>query len=374
MIRRNRLPALGLPLLLLLLLTSCGAIGSPQGWAAPVATPLGILSSVSKGYLSLTSSSTKQPLWQFPTTQEKTTINLQGVYSTPAVTPDGQTVVVGGYNGHVYGLKLADGSKLWDYNTGASIVGGIAISNNIAYVGNSDGTFDALDLTKIASSQNYKPEWSHKVGDRIWSTPAIDNGTVFVTSMDHKLYAWNATTGAQVWVNKDSDGALAGSPTVDGGRVYAGSFDKHVYAFDEATGKQVWQSPKLANWIWTQPLVSGGSIYVGALDGSVYALDSSDGHIIWKKAIDNTPVRSRAALAQGVLVVADKSGVVEGFDPSNGTVQWTQQLHSTTLGDLVTQKDASGNEVVVTVTEGGTGGSHIVQIDPKSGSVTALSA
>jgi outer membrane protein assembly factor BamB len=369
MIRRNRLPALGLPLLLLLLLTSCGAISSPQGWAAPVATPLGILSSVQKGYLTLTSSSTKQPLWTFPNAQQKTTISLQGVYSTPAVTADGQTVVVGAYNGHVYGLKLADGSRLWDYNTKASIVGGVAINGNLAYVGNSDGTFVALDITN-----NGSVVWSHKVGDRIWSTPLIDNGSVYVTSMDHKLYAWNATDGKQVWVNSDPAGALAGSPTIDSGRIYTGSFDKHVYAIDASSGKEVWQSPKLANWVWTQPLVTGGNVYVGTLDGSVYALDANDGHIVWKKAIDNTPVRSRAALVQGVLVVTDKSGVVEGFDPANGNVEWTQQLHSTTLGDLVTQQDSAGNSVVITVTEGGTGGSHIVQIDPKSGSVTALSA
>jgi outer membrane protein assembly factor BamB len=362
--RRFRLSALALPLMLVLLLAGCGALGSPQGWAAPVVTQQGILSSISKGALSLTNPANSTVLWQFPTTQQKNTLNLQGVYSTPAVTPDGQTVVVAGYNGHVYGLKLADGTQQWDHNTNGPIVGGVALSGNLAFVGNSNGRFSALDISKGGAEV-----WHKQVGDRIWSTPVVDGDTVYVTAMDRKLYAWKVADGAVVWTNSSAGGAIASTPTLAGGHIYFGSFDKRVYAINESNGSEVWQSPQLANWVWTQPVVNSGSVFAGTLDGSVYALDSSDGHVVWKQTIDNSPVRSRMAVAQGVLVAANRSGVVKGFDPASGSVQWTSSLNSTTLGDLVVQPATTG-DAVLAVTEGGSGGSRIVQIDPKTGAVT----
>jgi len=350
--------------LLLLLVTSCGAIGSPQGWAAPVVTAQGILSSVHHGFLTLTNPTTKQAIWQFPPAQNKNKIDLKGIYSTPVVTPDDQSVIFGAYNGHVYKLRLADGSQLWDVDTGAAIVGGVALAGDAAIVGNSDGTIEALAI------DSGKQIWRQKARDRVWSTPVVDGETVYVASMDKRLYAFKATDGTQLWVNDSSAGALAATPTVAGDRLYEGSFDKHVYAIDKANGTLVWRSPKLANWVWAQAVMGDGRLYTGTLDGSVYALDANDGHIVWQKKIASSPVRARPALAQGVLVVADRAGRLEGYDPATGAPVWQQpvELNSTVLADLVVQQDGS----VLIVTEGGSGGSRIVQIDPKTGATSVV--
>src|SRR6476469_7582550 len=105
---RSSLPLLVVALFVLLVGAGCGAIAQPQGWAAPVNTPTGVLTTLHKGKLALIDTSAKTTRWEFPPASDKKT-KLQGIYSTPAITDT--LVVFGGYNGHLYALNLADGSQ-----------------------------------------------------------------------------------------------------------------------------------------------------------------------------------------------------------------------------------------------------------------------
>jgi len=352
-----------------LLAAACRGLAAPQGWGAPVITPQGIITSLHKGGLELSDAQDPTKIdWQFPAANDKST-NLQGIYSTPQVSSDGSTVVFGAYNGSVYALKISDGSKTWSYDTGASIVGSVALSTTTVYASNSDGKVFALDLTagKPASG------WAHpfQAGERIWSNLVLNSGTLYLTSMDHKVYALDASTGKVQWTNTSSQDAIAATPTLENGRLYVGSFDKHLYAIDAQSGATVWKSqPAGGNWFWAQAVVSGTSVFAANLDGYVYAYSTDDGHQLWRsaQALSNS-IRGRPALAAGVLVAADRSGHVFGLDPSNGSVKWGPvDLLSNTLGDLVV--DSSGN--VLAVTEGGSGGSRLVQIDPQTGGAKDL--
>lgn len=353
----------GLPVLVLVLVlgAGCGAIAQPQGWAAPVITSSGILTTLHKGKLALVDPVSKSTKWEFPPPSDKKT-KLQGIYSNPAVT-DTQ-VVFGGYNGHIYALNLADGNQIWDYNTKSSIVGGVAIAGSTVLAGNSDGNLVALDLGKGTP----KPRWNVHTGERIWSTPVVDGDTVYVTSLDRKVYAYRLADGSRVWTDMASNGAIAATPEVANGRLYFGAFDKHLYAVDKTSGAQIWQSPAAANWFWAQALASDSTIYSGSLDGTVYAFSAGDGKISWSKKLGDS-IRGRPALAGGMLVVADRTGRIAGFDPANGDQKWTTELNSTALGDLVLTADKSA---VMLVTEGGKDGSRLVQLDPATGTVTVL--
>ena len=54
-------------------------------------------------------------------------------------------------------------------------------------------------------------------------------------SLDGKVYALNAATGALVWSYTTGD-EVSSSPAVAGGVVYVGSLDGKVYALNAATG------------------------------------------------------------------------------------------------------------------------------------------
>ena len=80
--------------------------------------------------------------------------------------------------------------------------------------------------------------WSHATGI-MDSGPAIANGVVYVGSLDHKVYALKASTGAQLWSH--ATGAYdESSPAVANGVVYVGSLDHKVYALKASTGAALW--------------------------------------------------------------------------------------------------------------------------------------
>jgi len=351
-------------LLLVLLSAACGAISQPQGWAAPVNADAGILASLRKGKLALFDKTDHHQIWEFPPSSDKTT-KLKGIYGTPVVA--GDKVVFGDYNGKVYALKLTDGTPVWQapFDTQAAIVGGVAVDGGAVYVGNSDGKLFALDLEN-GSRKQWASGGAFKADDRIWSTPVVQQGVVYVTSMDRKVYALKAADGSLAWKNADADGAITSTPTLIEDRLFFGAFDKRLYALDVAhDGKEVWKSKPANNWFWGHALVQNGMLYTGSLDGSVYGVNASDGAIQWQQKLGDS-IRGRPALAQGVLVVADRKGRVRGFDPTTGAPQWDKatELNSSSLGDLVVSDDGAA---VWLLTDGGSAGTRLVAIDPKTG-------
>ena len=71
--------------------------------------------------------------------------------------------------------------------------------------------------------------------------PKVD-GTVYVGSADHNVYALNARTGTKVWSFSTPD-YVDSSPRVVDGIVYVGSNAGGVFALKARTGAQVWWSP-----------------------------------------------------------------------------------------------------------------------------------
>jgi outer membrane protein assembly factor BamB len=66
---------------------------------------------------------------------------------------------------------------------------------------------------------------------------------------------------------------LYGSPTVGAdGTVYVGSDDHHVYAVDGATGAKKWAF-NTGGSVYPSPAIGAdGTIYIGSNDGYVYAI------------------------------------------------------------------------------------------------------
>jgi hypothetical protein len=60
------------------------------------------------------------------------------------------------------------------------------------------------------------------------SSPTVVNGTVFVGSYDHNLYAVDAETGNKQWA-LETGGKIHSSPTVVDGTIFVGSRDTNLY-------------------------------------------------------------------------------------------------------------------------------------------------
>jgi outer membrane protein assembly factor BamB len=228
--------------------------------------------------------------------------------------------------GNVPGLAQA-----WRYPTGNLIYSSPAVVNGVVYITSFDHNVYALNAATGAK------RWSYTTGGQISSSPAVVNGVVYIGSYDHRVYALNAKTGARLWSYATSN-AVYSSPAVANGVVYVGSVDHNIYALNAATGAKRWSYDAAAPIYQASPAVANGVVYAGGLD-SLFALDAATGAVLWSSGAawgDSSP-----AVANGVVYIGSADGSVYAFDVATGAKRW-----SYATSDLVYSSPAVANGVV----------------------------
>ncbi len=302
--------------------------GQPKGWSG-VAVADGVLFVGSmEGKLVSVDISTHSRLWADVSLETAKTGGGFGcaapstavaIYGTPAVSED--LVYVAGYNGRIYAVNSKKGKEEWQYPPRGEpylkpIVGGVVVAGGKVIFGASDGKVYAVDAASGVEA------WGEpfETGDKIWSTPAIEGDTVYVSSFDRKLYALNIADGNKRW-EFETGGAIATTPLLYNNTVYFGSFDRHVYAVDAANGKQIWKFPLLdesennpQNWFWAKAVAHNSTIYAPSLDGKVYILDARTGREVVDAVDLGSPISSSPVLVNSSVIIASEEGKIYSLD------------------------------------------------------------
>jgi outer membrane protein assembly factor BamB len=236
---------------------------------------------------------------------------LASFYCSPALGSDG-TIYVGNYDSLLYALN-PDGSCRWTYDTSGEIFSSPAVGP--------DGTiyFGAVDSRVYALYPNGGLKWSRLTGNTVYSSPTIGpDGTIFIGSMDGKVYAldpanganrsgWPYTTGSSVY----------SSPAVDAdGTIYVGSYDRKVYALNP-NGTKKWEY-LTGDAVRSSPAIGpDGTIYVGSLDAKVYALNPASGALKagWPYNTGGAVYSSPAVAADGTIFVGSDYGRIYALNP-----------------------------------------------------------
>ena len=74
---------------------------------------------------------------------------------------------------------------------------------------------------KVLNTKNVKSlslKWSYATGGRVYSSPAVASGVVYIGSNGGNVYALNASTGAKLW-SYTTGNAVESSPAVASGMV-----------------------------------------------------------------------------------------------------------------------------------------------------------
>lgn len=160
-----------------------------------------------------------------------------------------------------------------------------ALSEGTLYFG-SDGV-SANHLFALRSADG-SVRWKFPVEKQIFSTPAVEAGTVYFHARDDHVYAVKADDGALRWkvpapapqaeFSVFSDMAKS-SPAVARGRVYVG-VGKELLALGAADGEVLWRSAAGAR-VDSSPLVVGATVYVGSDDRNLYGFDAVSGAQTW---------------------------------------------------------------------------------------------
>ncbi|MCY4779391.1 PQQ-binding-like beta-propeller repeat protein [Sphingobacterium sp. UT-1RO-CII-1] len=169
----------------------------------------------------------------------------------------------------------------WKTETGGKIFSSPIVSDGILYIGSCDSNLYALD------KNNGNILWRYKTGGEVRSSVAIDGGIVYFLSGDGVFYALNAKEGILKWQFKTGGEQLydmwdyfQSSPTVRNETVYFGSGDHHIYALNSQDGSLRWRY-KTGGIVHASPALSEDAILVGSFDGYFYCLEEN-GDLRWK--------------------------------------------------------------------------------------------
>jgi eukaryotic-like serine/threonine-protein kinase len=181
-----------------------------------------------------------------------------------------------------------------------------------------------------------QPLWTFKTGGAIWSSPAVDRGTIYFGSNDGSIFALKAHDGKLLWQTR-TGGWVMGRPTLSGEYLYALSDDGFLYKLQKETGKTLWkfdthggsvkrQMPNPPDNLDYDYFTSGAAVvedtvYVGSADKNLYAVDAETGQEKWHFAT-NDIVRSTPSIAAGIVFFGSRDHDFYAVDAGTGALKW----------------------------------------------------
>lgn len=186
-----------------------------------------------------------------------------------------------------------------------------------------------LGITSVASTsagcvdrseyETIPARWTVETEGKIFSSPTIVDGTVFVGVRKKGLYALDSDTGEKEW-QFDKGRAFNSSPAVGNDSLFI--YDEHVDSLTKA-GETTWVDESKTNFFFTaSPTLVDDTLYLGGSDDFVYALDAKTGTERWKYKTDSM-VRSTPAVTESTVFVGSEDFRLYALDVATGNQRWS---------------------------------------------------
>ena len=281
--------------------------------------------------------------------------------TTPVVTEDGLVIIVSSGNDHamfaVDPNDIADPEKptpgiAWKFTDakGHWIAAPLVVGDRL-FAPNSDGKIYVLDLQDGKSVKQAIKVIEPFLGSdeqtgRLWAQPVTDGKYIFVTSLDHSVFAIDLGTYKIVW-HEDLGGAVPGGMALGtDGMLYVGSFAKQLEKFDPATGKHE-SVLDTKGWIRGTPIADGDNNF-SDVDGYFYSYNTKTGSLNWEPVQpDSAITASPLVYNDGVLLVTE-SGNVYFVDGTGDVKLWHDAPEK---GKAYTTPVSAGGYVLVSYIE-----------------------
>ena len=237
-----------------------------------------------------------------------------------ARTPDRKNATNSNFNSNVVQIK-------WKVRTEGKIFASPIVADGILYIGSCDGNMYALDKDTGALL------WKYRTDGEVRSSVAVDSGAVYFLSGDGNFYAldakkgnlkWKyATEGEQVY---DLWDYFQSSPAIKDGTVFFGSGDHHVYALNALDGSLRWRY-KTGGIVHASPALSDGAVLIGSFDGYFYCFEE-DGSMRWKFDtigqfyFPKGEVQFNAAVSDGTVYFGARDFNLYALNIKNGSGHW----------------------------------------------------
>jgi eukaryotic-like serine/threonine-protein kinase len=248
---------------------------------------------------------------------------------------DGDLVVYAegkGEDSAVAAVSLQAGEERWRLDTDSPVVGGVTVSDRVAFIGARDGSVRAIEL------DSGRERWSFKASGRVETPPAVAGGLVLVVAEALKsgrasAHALNASTGDEEWSFSPERIALGASPvTANDDVAVFGLGDLSVYAFELDSGVERWSVRSRAPFSARMLPAFPDDVLIGDRGGHLYRLDGSSGEERWVFRVPGSLLTGSAVVAGSFVVVGDRSGQVSAIDLDSGRLVWKEKAEGGVLG------------------------------------------
>lgn len=170
--------------------------------------------------------------------------------------------------------------------------------------------------------------WASPVGTGTLPSPVVSNGKVYIGSGsfngDDHMYAFDALTGATVWVGAQQSLYFLNSAAVGHGLVFATALRGPLIAYDADTGETVWTAdiPDVAR---AAPVLAGRVLYVSGTEGELYALDASTGTVRWSTPAESAISDQSPTVAGGRVFHIRVRSHLTAYDAKTGEELWAKK-------------------------------------------------
>ncbi|HEY4234131.1 MAG TPA: PQQ-binding-like beta-propeller repeat protein [Lacipirellulaceae bacterium] len=281
-----------------------------------------------------------------------------GFDATPVVA--GGIVYIGDSDGTFDAVRLADGTTVWTKKLGdAGFLAGAAWDQGRLYVGDANG------VVRCLSAEDGSEVWRADVGAEVYAGPMIHDQDVLVTCEAGTLACFDAATGKERW-HFHIEAPLRCTPTIVAGQALLAGCDSKLHLIDVSSGIEA-NNVGIDAPTGATPAARDNRVYFGTEGGTFYAIELSAGSdkppvVAWtyRDPERSQPIRAAAAANEHLVAYGAQGKAVVGLNPANGKPLWTQPTPS-----RVDSSPVIAGERVVAATDRGV----LYLIDAKSGEV-----
>ena len=272
-------------------------------------------------------------LWQFNPLNDTLAYKIDPWdyhHSSPVV--DDTVVYYGCGNGTLYGIMIATGDVMLQYNTvnHSAIRSTPLVRDGILYFGDWHSRIYALNIeTKdtLWTFATVVPIPYEAFGAVV--TELVEyNNSLYFGARNNTVRAVDIITGHDKWSIYDPSGSwMPGNPVISDSILYIGGSDNHaLWALNANTGKTIWTYPAGQN-IFTKPIVFDDFIIIasgvgGTLDipnpyskGYLHLINRSNGSLI-NKFMVNGNIFSSPFIKDGIIYFGSNDSTLYAIDSS----------------------------------------------------------
>ena len=242
------------------------------------------------------------------------------------------------HNEIAYRLDGSSGKVIWQHRVGTGKqpdprVGSSANLQVVNHVVYAVLDFDIYALDARTGQQIWHVT-NHTNKSYFWFV--VDNGRLYLYSLDSTFSALNASNGSELWHNTTFTTENGYGFSVRDGNLYTQNSavspgDQKLYSLDGATGNVRWSAPLTQGSLLSVPLVENGSVYYSS-GNLLYAVNEQNGQKIWEQTVPAAGTLSGAYMADGILYVNGGSSIMEAstdtrnifaLDAHTGQLMWS---------------------------------------------------